>query len=193
MAHIAIVSGSPSATSRLDGILNFVSQAILDKGLEVKWIHVRNLPPEDLFYTRFDSPSITEANRIIAEADGVVVASPIYKASYTGVFKSFLDLVPQKGLDGKVVLPLAIGGTIAHLLAIDHAFKPVLSALGAHHILSGAFILDSQVLKGEGGSFSLAPEIEERLGGVVQSFISETIWRKQRADTVTTVNELPVS
>jgi FMN reductase len=193
MARIAIVSGSPSATSRLDGVLNFVGQAIQDKGLEVQWIHVRNLPPEDLFYTRFDSPAITEANRIIAGADAVVVASPIYKASYTGVFKSFLDLVPQKGLDGKVVLPLAIGGTIAHLLAIDHAFKPVLSALGAHHILSGAFILDSQVLRGEEGSFSLVPEIEERLDGVVQSFISETVWRKQRADAVTTVNELPIS
>ncbi|WP_240418620.1 NADPH-dependent FMN reductase [Paenibacillus periandrae] len=195
MARIAIISGSPSATSRLDGVLQFVSNAILEKGLEVQWVNVRELPPEDLFYTRFDSPAITNANRIVAEADAVVVASPIYKASYTGVLKSFLDLIPQKGLEGKVVLPLAIGGTIAHLLAIDHAFKPVLSALGAHHILNGAFILDSQVIRAEDNSFTFVQEIEERLQGVVQSFISETVWRKERTDAnaIDSVNELPVT
>ncbi|MCG6197676.1 NAD(P)H-dependent oxidoreductase, partial [Anoxybacillus sp. LAT_38] len=91
--------------------------------------------------TRFDSPAILEANRIIAKSDAVVVATPIYKASYTGVLKSFLDLIPQKGLEKKIVLPLAIGGTIAHLLAIDYALKPVLSALGANHIFTGVYAL----------------------------------------------------
>ncbi|MDQ0896682.1 NAD(P)H-dependent oxidoreductase [Paenibacillus sp. V4I7] len=62
------------------------------------------------------------------------------EASYTGVLKAFLDLLPQKGLECKVVLPLAVGGTISHLLAIDYALKPVLSALGARNILQGVYV-----------------------------------------------------
>ncbi|MCR8631767.1 MULTISPECIES: NADPH-dependent FMN reductase [Paenibacillus] len=183
MARIVIISGSPSASSRLQGVLDFVQQAGVQAGLDVEWVQVRDLAPEDLVYSRFDSPAIIEANRVIAEADAVVVASPIYKASYTGVLKSFLDLIPQKGLEGKVVLPLAIGGTIAHLLAIDHAFKPVLSALGAHHILSGAFILDTQVQRLENGSFQLNEEIAQRLSQVVETFIQEASWRAERNQT----------
>ncbi|NOU94146.1 NADPH-dependent FMN reductase [Paenibacillus sp. LMG 31456] len=180
MARIAIISGSPSASSRLEGVLDFIQQAIVQAGLDVEWIQVRNLAPEDLVYSRFDSLAIVEANRVIAEADAVVVASPIYKASYTGVLKTFLDLIPQKGLEGKVVLPLAIGGTIAHLLAIDHAFKPVLSALGAHHILPGAFVLDTQVQRLEDGSFLLNDEIGHRLTQVAETFIQEVSWRAER-------------
>jgi FMN reductase len=187
MARITIISGSPSAHSRLEGVLKFISQTIVNAGLEIQWVHVRDLPPEDLIYTRFGSPAIVEANRIVAEADAVVVASPIYKATYTGVLKTFLDLIPQKGLDGKVVLPIAIGGTIAHLLAIDHQFKPVLSALGAHHILPGAFVLDTQVIREEDGIFKLVPEIEERLLDVSKLFILESTWRKERTSLILSV------
>jgi FMN reductase len=180
MATIAIISGSPSANSRLEGVLKLVSQTIIEAGLKVTWVNVRDLPPEDLLCTRFDSPAIVEANRIVSEADAVIVASPIYKASYTGVLKTFLDLISQKGLEGKIVLPIAIGGTITHLLAIDHAFKPVLSALGAHHILTGAFVLDTQVLREEDGSFRLDSEIQERLQSITELFVLESTWRKER-------------
>ncbi len=61
----------------------------------------------------------------------VVVATPIYKAAYTGGLKALFDILPQSALRGKTVLPLATGGSPAHLLAIDYALKPVLSALGA--------------------------------------------------------------
>jgi FMN reductase len=180
MARIVIISGSPSASSRLQGVVDYVQQLAVQAGLNVDWVQVKDLAPEDLVYSRFDSPAIIEANKLIAEADAVVVASPIYKASYTGVLKSFLDLIPQKGLEGKVVLPLAIGGTIAHLLAIDHSFKPVLSALGAHHILPGAFILDTQVSRLEDGSFQLNDEISQRLAQVTETFIQEASWRAER-------------
>ncbi|TDF99683.1 NADPH-dependent FMN reductase [Paenibacillus piri] len=180
MARIAVISGSPSASSRLEGVLNRIGQTAELAGLDVHWIRVRDLAPEDLVYSRFDSPAIVEANRVIAEADAVIVASPIYKAAYTGVLKSFLDLIPQKGLEGKIVLPIAIGGTIAHLLAIDHSFKPVLSALGAHHILAGAYILDTQVERLEDGSFRLQDEIEHRLSKVAGTFIQETVWRADK-------------
>ena len=61
----------------------------------------------------------------------MVVSTPVYKAAYSGVLKVFLDLLPQFGLAGKVVLPLVTGGTASHVLAIDYALRPVLLALGA--------------------------------------------------------------
>jgi FMN reductase len=163
MAVITIISGSPSASSRLTGVLDVVEKALKEEGADVRTVHVRDLPPEDLVYTRFDSPAIVRANRLVEEADAVVVATPIYKASYTGVLKAFLDLIPQKGLDGKTTLPIAIGGTVAHLLVIDYALKPVLAALGARHQLQGVFALDTQVKRLEGGGFETDEELAARL------------------------------
>lgn len=173
MSHIAAISGSPTETSRLNGLLNEIRHASSSAGWTYNEIQVRLLPPEDLIYTRFDSPAIVEANRLVAEADAVVVATPIYKASYTGVLKTFLDLIPQKGLEGKIVLPLAIGGTIAHLLALDYALKPVLSALGARHIVSGVYAQESQVTRLEGGGFALADDLAERLRAAVGEWLNE--------------------
>ena len=87
---------------------------------------------------RFDSSFIRDALAVVEAADAVIVATPVYKASYSGVLKLFLDLIPQEGLRGKLTLPLVIGGSIAHLLAIDYALKPVLAALGGRHILGGS-------------------------------------------------------
>ncbi|GIP38973.1 FMN reductase (NADPH) [Paenibacillus sp. J31TS4] len=163
MANIVIISGSPSPTSRLTGVLAIVAEELKEQGAVVQTIDVRELPPEDLVYTKFDSPAIKEANRLIAEADGVVVATPVYKASYTGVLKAFLDLVPQKGLEGKVALSLAIGGSFAHLLVLDYAMKPVLAALGAQHQLQGVYTVDSQVNRLDDGRFDVEEGVAARL------------------------------
>ncbi|HEY9910193.1 MAG TPA: NAD(P)H-dependent oxidoreductase [Thermosynechococcaceae cyanobacterium] len=53
----------------------------------------------------------------------------------------------RKALLGKVILPIAMGGTIAHPLAIDYALKPVLSELGAWHLLGGVYAVDKQITR----------------------------------------------
>ncbi|WP_282940618.1 NADPH-dependent FMN reductase [Paenibacillus sp. RC67] len=179
MAKIAVISGSPSVSSRLNGVLQSIQSQLLTAGLELHWIDVRSLPPEDLIYTNFKSPAIIEAINQIAGADAVVVATPIYKASYTGVIKTFLDLIPQKGLEGKVILPVAIGGTIAHLLALDYALKPVLAALGARIQLAGVYALDTQVQRNEDGTFELDEELDQRLTASTDEFIQEVRFRLQ--------------
>jgi FMN reductase len=63
----------------------------------------------------------------------VVVATPVYKAAYSGLLKVFLDVLPQTALKGKLVLPLATGGSPHHMLALDYALRPVLQSLGAPH------------------------------------------------------------
>jgi FMN reductase len=163
MARIAIVSGSPTAGSRLHGLTTYAETRLRSSGWDVDTIYVADLPAADLLHAHFNSPEITAALDVIRQADAVVLASPVYKASYSGVLKTFLDLIPQKGLEGKIVLPLFIGGTIAHLLAIDYALKPVVAALGGTNILGGVYAVDKWVVRGEDGAFDLADELTERL------------------------------
>ncbi|QRG66741.1 NADPH-dependent FMN reductase [Brevibacillus choshinensis] len=188
MARIVIVSGSPYQGSRLDSVLAHTERLLQEEGHQTGRIHVRDLPAEDLLHVRFDSPAIVQANERIAEADAVVIATPIYKAAYSGVLKAFLDLLPQKGLDGKLILPVAIGGTIAHLLAIDYALKPVLSALGARHVLAGAFILDSLVKKKEDGTSELEEEAAQRLQDSVRQLVQELTWKAERSKLANAAN-----
>ncbi|MED4751995.1 NADPH-dependent FMN reductase [Brevibacillus choshinensis] len=188
MAKIVILSGSPYKGSRLDSVLAHADRLLQEAGQQADWIHVRDLPAEDLLHVRFDSPAIVQANEWIAQADAVVIATPIYKAAYSGVLKAFLDLLPQKGLENKLILPVAIGGTIAHLLAIDYALKPVLSALGARHVLAGAFILDSLVKKKEDGTSELEEEAALRLQDSVGQLVRELIWQVERSKVANAAN-----
>jgi FMN reductase len=180
MPKIVIISGSPTPTSRLNGIVELAKGVLQQAGLQVEWIKVRDLPAEDLLHARFDSEAIVQASAKVAEADGVFVTTPVYKASYTGVLKAFLDLLPQKGLHHKVVLPLAVGGTISHLLSIDYALKPVLSAMGAQNILQGVFVLDKQVNWGEQGQAILDQDIAARLEESLNEFIQEIKWHSEK-------------
>lgn len=180
MSSIVIISGSPSPTSRLSGILQRAQEALNAAGQQWKEIAVRDLPAEDLLHTKFDSPAIVAALKLVEQADAVIVATPIYKASYTGVLKAFLDLLPQKGLERKVVLPIAIGGTFAHLLAIDYALKPVLAALGARLVLGGVFVHDVHVKWNEDGKAELEAETAARLQASVTELVSETEWHVRK-------------
>ena len=79
------------------------------------------------------------------DADAIVVGTPIYKASFSGVLKTFLDLLPQDGLAGKIVLPLATGGSQSHMLALDYALRPVLASLAPRHILPSIYATSEQL------------------------------------------------
>src|SRR5699024_2201287 len=114
--------------------------------VEVYHWNLQNFAPEDLLYARFDSPALKTFTEQLQQADGLIVATPVYKAAYSGALKTLLDLLPERALQGKVVLPLATGGTVAHLLAVDYALKPVLSAMKAQEILHGGIAEDSEVI-----------------------------------------------
>ncbi|MGW1342118.1 NAD(P)H-dependent oxidoreductase [Kribbella sp. NPDC002412] len=124
MATIATISSSPSEISRTDAVLDYVTRRLLSHGHTVTPIVLRDLPAEPLLRGWAGDPAIAAAAGILAAADAVVVTTPVYKAAYSGLLKVFLDLLPQYALKGKTVLPLATGGTPAHVLAIDYALRP---------------------------------------------------------------------
>ncbi|MBM6994168.1 NADPH-dependent FMN reductase [Paenibacillus sp. DXFW5] len=168
MSRVTIIAGSPTPGSRLFGLTDYVRERLIQTGSAIDRISAAELPAEDLLRANFGSPAIKAALAAVESADAVVIASPVYKAAYSGALKTILDLIPQKGLQGKVVLPLFIGGTIAHLLAVDYALKPVVAALGGTHILSGVFAVDQWVSRLENaGGYALEEQLRERLDEAV--------------------------
>jgi len=170
MATVLSVSGSPSASSRTNRLLRHLDQRLVAQGHRVIPLDVRTIPAEALLGADFRHPAIVEATELIEQADGVVVGTPVYKASYSGVLKALLDLLPQYALAGKTVLPLATGGSTAHVLAIDYALRPVLSSMGAGHIVQGWFTLDKDITVHEDGSLSVAPAAGEALAQAGDQF-----------------------
>ncbi|MFE9028446.1 NADPH-dependent FMN reductase [Streptomyces iakyrus] len=170
MATVLSVSGSPSASSRTSRLLRHLDQRLAAQGHDVIPLDVRTIPAEALLGADFRHPAIVEATELFARADGVVVGTPVYKASYSGVLKALLDLLPQYALAGKTVLPLATGGSVAHVLAIDYALRPVLTCMGAAHIVQGWFTLDKDLAVQDDGSLAVAPTATEALGQVVDQF-----------------------
>ncbi|WP_030897391.1 NADPH-dependent FMN reductase, partial [Streptomyces sp. NRRL S-474] len=137
MATVLSVSGSPSLTSRTARLLRDLDARLTEQGHEVIPLDVRTLPSEALLHADFGHPAIARATALFERADGVVIGTPVYKAAYSGLLKALLDLLPQYALKGKTVLPLATGGTTAHVLAIDYALRPVLASMGPAHITPG--------------------------------------------------------
>jgi len=109
----------------------------------------------------------------VRQADAVVVATPVYKAAYSGLLKAFLDLLPQDGLAGKLVLPLATGGSQSHMLALDYALRPVLASMAARSILPSIYATSDQLGRGLDGSLSLAAPIAVRVAQGVEQLVSE--------------------
>jgi FMN reductase len=142
MAHVLAVSGSPMQVSRSAVLLGHVTALLTEQGHTVDRLRVRDLPAEALLHADFADPAIVDAAARLARADGLVVATPVYKAAYSGLIKTWLDLLPQFALAGKAVLPLATGGSTAHALALDYALRPVLTSMDARHVVNGYLVLD---------------------------------------------------
>ena len=172
MSLIVTVAGSPAPASRTAQLARVVGAMVAGRGFDVEAIDIRDLPSDDLLHQRSATSSpLQTAVSLVSRANGVVIVTPVYKASYTGLLKAFLDVLPQSGFGNKVVLPIAVGGTLAHLLTIDYALRPVLLALGAQHVVGGLFVLDSVLERRPDGAFALETQAQTRLDRAVADFV----------------------
>ncbi len=143
MSNILIISASPSPSSKTRRMADFVASELTELGHTTEHLLLRELPPDAMLAGNAKDPAIARAIDKFDAAQGIVIATPIYKAAYSGLLKVFLDLLPQFGLRKKVVLPIATGGSMAHVLALDYALRPVLQSMSAHHIVQGQYMLES--------------------------------------------------
>ena len=170
---VLLIAGSPSAPSRSTALLEAVGTRLALRGARIERVAVRDLPPAELLAGDASHPALQRAAEQLAQARAVVVATPVYKAAYSGVLKAFLDLLPQSALKAKTVLPLATGGSAHHMLALDYALRPVLQSLAARQILAGVYATDAQVTLTPEGAYQLQPELAQRLDDSVQTLAAE--------------------
>ncbi|MEV0199179.1 FMN reductase [Nonomuraea sp. NPDC050691] len=101
--------------------------------VEVGVVELRDLAVDvaNAFVTGFPGARLREAIEAVTRADGLVAVTPVFTASYSGLFKSFFDVVEPDVLAGKPVLIAATGGTARHSLALEHALRPLFAYLRA--------------------------------------------------------------
>jgi len=125
--------GQPSSTRMLGEQLAAATVTALGEPAEVRVVEIRDLAHQlvDNALTGFPATELREALEAVAAADAVIAVTPIFNASFSGLFKTFFDVQEQDALTGKPVLIAATGGSERHSLALEHAMRPLFSYLRA--------------------------------------------------------------
>jgi FMN reductase len=167
--RIVVVSAGlsvPSSTRLLADLLGEATvQAVHERGQEAD-MEVVELRPlahalADHLLTGFPSAELKAALDTVRRADGLVVVTPVFSASYSGLFKTFFDVMELGALDGKPVLVAATAGTARHSLVLDHALRPLFSYLHAVVVPTGVFAASEDFgAAGGAGSGDLAKRVD---------------------------------
>ncbi|MEO3781125.1 FMN reductase [Micromonospora sp. B11E3] len=144
---LAVVSaglGQPSSTRLLADQLAAAARAELaGRGVEaeLRTVELRDHAHDVVnnLLTGFPSPALRQALDTVAGADGVLAVTPIFNASFNGLFKSFFDVLDAKALVDRPVLIAATGGTARHSLALEHAVRPMFAYLRAVVVPTAVF------------------------------------------------------
>jgi FMN reductase len=123
--------------------------------------------------TGFPSPALRSAISTVVSADALIVVTPVFTAGYSGLFKSFFDVLDADSLVGKPVLLGATGGTERHSLVLDYQLRPLFGYLKADPVATGVYAASSDWGSGEGAlqrriekaGAELASAVEGRVAG----------------------------
>jgi FMN reductase len=137
---VTVLVGNPKPKSRTYDAALAVTQRLTDAPPDTV-IDLTDLGPALLDWS---DPKVAELVATVTATDLLIVASPTYKATYTGLLKLFLDRIGTGALAGVVAVPVMLGGDWRHSMAPDLLLKPVLVELGATCPTRGLFLLDSE-------------------------------------------------
>ena len=143
MTSLVVVSAglsTPSSTRLLADGLTAATVAVMGE-VEVTHIELRDLAHQltDHLLTGFPGQELAAAQAAVAAADGLIIVTPVFSASYSGLFKTFFDVLETGALDGKPVLVAATAGTPRHSLVLEHALRPLFAYLHAVVVPTGVF------------------------------------------------------
>ncbi len=162
MTTVTLIVGANSRSSRLNGLVEYTRKVLLEYDMYPQVIHVHTLPSQALLTADVMDKTLQRYNAQVAASDGVIVFTPIFKGSYSGILKTYLDVLPQKILADKVVYALGLGGSAHHLLALQYALEPVLKELGTEELLQSTYVTQEQVTVNEAG-FAVAEGVQQRM------------------------------
>ncbi|MFH7322677.1 CE1759 family FMN reductase [Aeromicrobium sp. JJY06] len=183
--------GEPSTTRMLADRLAAASGSALG-GASIEVVNLRDFAHEitDAALTGFAAPRLQHVYDQVGEADALIVVVPTFKASYPGLFKSFVDALENDALIGKVVLLAATGGTARHSLVIDFALRPLFAYLQAVVVPTGVFASPHDW--GSAGEGTLQSRIE-RAAGELASLLAGAGSGRSKDDEIDLFSETMLS
>jgi FMN reductase len=161
---IVVVSAGlsdPSSTSLLAKLIADATTDALAEPSEVEVVELRPLAHAlaDQLLTGFATGDLAAAEDAVAQADGVIAVTPVFSASYSGLFKTFFDVLEPGALEGTPVLVAATAGTARHSLVLEHALRPLFAHLHAVVVPTGVFAASEDF-----GAPSLTTRVERAAG-----------------------------
>jgi len=145
-SSIAIVVGNPRAGSRTRAVAELVGARLASFGdLDGSTTDVIDLAELGPALLEWGNDSVAAAKRTVLDARGLVVASPTYKAAYTGLLKLFLDQFAAGELAGAPTVAVMTGGSPHHSLAVNVHLAPVLLEIGASLPASGLYVSGADI------------------------------------------------
>ncbi|MCW3060808.1 MAG: NADPH-dependent reductase [Capsulimonas sp.] len=163
MYDIVILSGSPSHSSVSHGVLGHARRVLEKHAVSTHLISIRDLPPRELLHGFATSTAVRGQTELLASAGAVIVGTPALRGSFSGVLKTYLDLLPDRILEGKSVLTISSAESSEQLGVVDAALEPILVELGAYKILPGVTVLDSQIEWSEDREIRLPDDLDQSL------------------------------
>ena len=137
------ILGSPFPKSTSEKIVELVFERLRENSWETDVIDLSKIDAESLLI-RNEDEKLDKVLKSVVQSDLIITASPTYRATYTGLLKVFLDLLPQESLSEKLVLPIQTGGSSDHSLTIEHGITPVMRSLGATVLTNTIYAWSSQ-------------------------------------------------
>ncbi|QBF47419.1 FMN reductase [Janibacter limosus] len=146
--NVVVISAGlsqPSSTRLLaDQLAAATRSAVGGRGesVDIEFIELRELAvemAESMVSGGRPTPALSAAQRQVAAADGIIAVTPVFTASYSGLFKTFVDLLDKDALTGKAVLVAATAGTPRHSLVLEHAMRPLFAYLRAIVVPTAVF------------------------------------------------------
>lgn len=187
--RIAVISAglsNPSSTRMLADRLASATVAALAEGAEPITAEVDTFELRDYAHditnnmlTGFAPQALESMINTVVSADALIAVTPIFSTSYSGLFKSFIDVLDPDSLTGKPVLIGANAGTPRHSLAIDYAIRPLFAYLHAEAVSTGVFAASSDW----GGSADSVAPLSDRIARGARE-LAEAIARRQPAESV---------
>ncbi|MGP3988682.1 FMN reductase [Streptomyces sp. 3N207] len=178
--RLAVVSAGlsePSSTRLLADRLAEATRVALreeDIEAEVTTVELRDVATEIAhnFTTGFAGGALREAIAGVTEADGLIAVTPVFSASYSGLFKSFFDVLDEGTLAAKPVLLGATGGTPRHSLVLEHAMRPLFAYLRAITVPTAVYAATDDWAAPDDGVTPSLPRRMARAGGELAGLVA---------------------
>lgn len=178
--------GVPSSSRLLaDQLAASAERQLRGAGYEAKIdiVELRDLAVDiaNNFVTGYAAPRLAEVIAGVEDSDAIIAVSPVFSASYSGLFKSFIDVLDPKSLDGKALLLGATGGTDRHQMVLDYAMRPLFSYLRTRIAATGVFAGPQDWGNTDDGASPLSSRVDRAAGELVQLLSGPQPHRKDNA------------